>query len=112
MTNQNDVVIIDFDRPREIRFGHKALKTYQALSGQSIEQIGQGGFDFTNIERLVYAGLLSDARNHSETITIEQVEDWLDDHDIQDTIEKMSIALAQAFGGTDPNVPAAGKKRK
>ena len=112
MVNKNDVVIIELDRPREIRFGHKALKTYQALSGKSIEEIGQGGFDFADIERLVYAGLLSDAHKHGETLTIEQIEDLLDDHDIQDTISKMSTALAQAFSGTDPNAPTAGKKRK
>lgn len=110
MTNNNDVVIIELDRPREIRFGHKALKTYQALSGQSIEQLGQGGFSFDDVEKLVYSGLLSDARANGETLTIEQVEDLLDNHDIQDTIEKMSKALEKTFGAADPNGKAAGKK--
>lgn len=110
MTNNNDVIIIELDRPREIRFGHKALKTYQALSGQSLEQLGQGGFSFEDIEKLVYSGLLSDARANGETLTIEMVEDLLDDHDIQDTIEKMSKALEKAFGKADPNGQAAGKK--
>jgi hypothetical protein len=110
--NNNDVIVIELDRPRVLRFGHKALKTYQALSGQSIEDIGKGGFSFDDIERLVYAGLLSDARSHGETLTIEQVEDLLDDHDIQDTIDKMSKALEAAFGGVDPNGQKAGRKRK
>jgi hypothetical protein len=113
VTNNNDVVIIDLDRPRELRFGHKALKTYQAISGKSIEELGQGGFSFEDIERLAYCGLLSDARANGETLTVEQVEDLLDDHDIQDTITKVSEALTSAFGGADPNGQKAGKgKRK
>ncbi|SEN19265.1 hypothetical protein [Paenibacillus sp. OV219] len=111
MTNNNDVVLINFDRPRELRFGHKALKMYQALTGTSIEDMGKGGFNFEEIERLVYAGLLSDARANKETITIEQVEDWLDDNDIQDTISKVSEALSKAFGSADPNGQAVGRKK-
>jgi hypothetical protein len=111
MANKNDVVIIELDRPRELRFGHKALKTYQALTGQSLEDLGQGGFSFEDIEKLVYAGLLSDARANGETLTLEQVEDLLDDNDIQDTINKMSQALEAAFGKADPNAVAAARKR-
>jgi hypothetical protein len=109
--NNNTVVIIELDRPRELRFGHKALKTYQALTGQSLEELGQGGFSFEDIEKLVYAGLLSDARTNNETLTLEKVEDLLDDHDIQDTISKMSEALEGAFGKADPNEVAAARKK-
>ncbi|KRE33428.1 hypothetical protein [Paenibacillus sp. Soil724D2] len=111
MVNNNDVVVIDLDRPRELRFGHKALKTYQAITGQSLEDLGQGGFSFDDIEKLVYAGLLSDARANGETLTLEIVEDLLDAHDIQDTITKMSQALEAAFGKADPNAVAAAQKK-
>lgn len=111
MANKNDAVIIELDRPRELRFGHKALKTYQAITGQSLEDLGQGGFNFDDVEKLMYAGLLSDARANSETLTIEKVEDLLDDHDIQDTINKMSEALEAAFGKADPNAVKAAQKK-
>lgn len=110
--NNNDLVVIELDRPRVLRFGHKALKTYQALSGQTMEQLGQGGFSFDDIEKLTYCGLLSDARDNGETLSIEQVEDLLDDHDIQDTINKVSEALTKAFSGSDPNGQKAGKGKK
>jgi hypothetical protein len=113
MANNNDVVIIELDRPRELRFGHKALKNYQAISGQSIEQLGKGGFSFEDIEQLIYCGLLSDARANGETLTLEIVEDLLDEVDIQYSIEKVSEALELAFGGNGAkNGQAAGKKRK
>lgn len=111
MANKNDVVIIELDRPRELRFGHKALKTYQAITGQSLEDLGQGNFSFDDIEKLVYSGLLSDARANHETLTLEIVEDLLDNHDIQDTITKMSEALESAFGKADPNAVKAAQKK-
>lgn len=110
--NNNDVVVIDLDRVRELKFGHKALKTYQAISGQSLEDLGKGGFSFDDMEKLIYAGLLSDARANGETLTLEFVEDLLDDHDIQDTIEKLSTALEAAFGKADPNAVAAAQKNR
>lgn len=110
--NNNDVVIIHLDRPRELRFKHKALKTYQALTGQSLDQLGQGGFSFDDIEKLVYSGILADAQANGETLTLDNVADLLDEHDIQDTITKVAEALEKAFGQADPNGQAAGKKRK
>lgn len=108
--NNNDVVILELDRPREIRFGHKGLKVFQALTGTNIEQLGQD-LTFEVLEKLAYAGMLSDARKNGETdFTIEKLEDLLDEHDVQDTIEKVSQALNNAFGGNEKNAPKKGKK--
>jgi hypothetical protein len=107
--NNNDVVIIELDRPREIRFGHKALKTFQAITDTDIQTLGQD-LTFDLIEKLAYCGMLSDARKNGETLTVEMVEDLLDEHDIQDTIEKVSLGLSLAFGGNEKNAPKKGKK--
>lgn len=112
MPNNNDVVIIDLDRPRQLRFGHKALKAYTALTGKSIDSMGQNGFDLEDIERLMYAGLLSDARKHGETLTVEFVEDLLDEYgNVKDNIAKMTEALQAAFGTPDPNAVEAARKQ-
>lgn len=107
--NNNDVVIIELDRPREIRFGHKALKTFQAITGTTIDTLGQD-LTFDLVEKLLYCGMLTDARKNGETLTLEMVEDLLDEHDIQDTIQKVSEAMAAAFGGDEKNVQKKGKK--
>jgi hypothetical protein len=100
--NKNTVVIIELDKMRELRFGHKALKTFQAISDVKIEEIGSGGMDFESIEKLIYCGLLSDARKNGEHITLEQVEDWLDDTpNIQYVIDKMTEAMNLAFSGSN-----------
>lgn len=108
--DKNDVVIINLDRPRELRFGHKALKTYQALTGKAIDSIGVDGFDLEELEKLIYCGLLSDARKHGETLDLEKMEDLLDEVPLQEVIEKMTEALNASFG-VSPNLNRAAKKK-
>ncbi|MBW7475951.1 hypothetical protein K0T92_14490 [Paenibacillus oenotherae] len=96
----NDVVIINLDRPRVLRYGHKALKTLTALTGRSIDELeGDDGFDMEHIEKFIYCGLLSDARDNGETLKLEQMEDLLDcAPSYQHVIESMQRAFTVAFG--------------
>ncbi|WP_182300705.1 hypothetical protein [Cohnella cholangitidis] len=96
-TNNNDVILIQLDRPRELRFGHKALKNLTALTGKSIENLeGDGGFDLEHLEKVIYCGLLSDARANNETLELEQMEDLLDQApSYQHVIEKMQAPSQQ-----------------
>lgn len=98
--NKNDVVIIQLDRPRELRFGHKALKTLSSLTGRSIEELEPSdGFNPEDIEKVIYCGLLSDAKKNGETLKLEDMEDLLDcAPSYQHIIERMSEAFAAAFG--------------
>jgi len=99
----NDVVIINLDRPRELRYGHKALKTLVALTGKSLEEIEAAGFDdFELVEKLVYCGLLSDAQKRGEQLELEQMEELLDcAPNYKHIIETVKSAFAAAFG-VDP----------
>lgn len=98
--SKNDVVIIELDRPRELRYGHKALKTMSAISGLELEEIEKKAFsNFDMIEKLAYCGLLYDAKENNETLTIEQMEDLLDHApDYRHIIEKLQAAYFAAFG--------------
>ena len=100
MTKQNnDVVIIQLDRPRELRYGHKALKTLAALTGKTLEDLENQTFNVEDIEKFIYCGLLSDARKNNETLRLEDMEDLLDQApSYQHIIEKMQEAFAAAFG--------------
>lgn len=96
----NDVVIIELDRPRELRYGHKALKMLVALTGKSLEEIEQGGFDdFELVEKIAYCGLLKDARDNGETLKLEQIEDLLDEApNYKHIVERVQAAFFAAFG--------------
>jgi hypothetical protein len=102
----NDVVMIQLDRPRELRYGHKALKKLSALTGKSMDELDSGSIDFEQIEIFLYCGLLSDARENNETLKLEQMEDLLDEApSYNHIIEKMEEAFAKSFGSKMDTVP-------
>lgn len=99
MPDKNDVVVIKLDRPRVIKFGHKALKTLGALTGKDIDALNFDSFDLEEVEKIMYCGLLSDARENNETLTLEQMEDLLDKApSFGEIIEKMQLAFEVSFG--------------
>lgn len=110
--NNNDVVIINLDRPRELRYGHKALKRLSAITGKSIEDLEANSFDLEEVEKFLYCGLLSDAQKNGEDLKLDQMEDLLDEAPkFSDIIEAMQKAFSNAFGdfATEGNEQPAGK---
>ena len=98
--DKNDVVIINLDRPRELRYGHKALKKMGALLGKDIDAaMRMDSLDLDNLEKILYCGLLSDARENNEDLKLEQMEDLLDQApSFQEILDKMQDAFNAAFG--------------
>lgn len=79
MEKNNNVVYIKLDRERELRYGHKALKTLTAITGKALTEMDMSSFDLEELEKIVFAGLLSDAKKHGEKLTLEMMEDLLDE---------------------------------
>lgn len=99
MSDKNDVVVINLDRPRFLRFGHKALKKLGALTGKGLDNLGEGDFDLEELEKIIYCGLLSDAKENGETLKLEDMEDLLDHAEsYNQLLEAMNLALGKAFG--------------
>lgn len=111
----NDVVIIDLDRPRQLKFGHTALKTLVELTGMSIEDFDQSGIDpadFETVEKLMYCGLLLDAKGNGEALTLEQIPDLLDKAPtFVHVIEKLVQSWNMAFGAVPAGNPPAPAER-
>lgn len=105
--SRNDVVMVELDRPRELRFGHRALKQILALTGKDIDAFDLDNIDLGEIEKIMYCGLLYDAKQHGETLKLEDMEDLLDQApSVSYYIQKMQEALSIAFGslgGTEGN---------
>lgn len=100
MPDKNDVVIIELDRPRMLWYGHKALKTLGALTGKTIDNLNfEDGLDMVELEKIIYCGLLTDAKAHNETLKLDDMEDLLDTVPFQVIIEKMQQAFSASFGG-------------
>src|SRR4051794_10818386 len=97
----NDVVIIDLDRPRVLKFNHTALKTLVELTGKSLEEI-EGSMDVSNfefMEKMAYAALLKDAKDNGEVLTMEAAVDLIDNApSFVYAVEKLIAAFRIAFG--------------
>jgi hypothetical protein len=98
MPDKNDIVMIELDRPRMLWFGHKALKKLGALTGKSLDQMDFENFDSEQIEKILYCGLITDAKAHNEVLKLEDMEDLLDMVPFNEIIEKMGKAFNASFG--------------
>ena len=100
--DKNTMVIINLDRPRFVRFGHKALKQLGALTGKKIEQMDENDFDLADLEKIMWCGLQADAREHNEDLKLEDMEDLLDSaNSFGEIMEVMNKALEQSFQRTE-----------
>jgi hypothetical protein len=100
--DNNDLVVVHLDRPRFVRFGHKALKQLTKLTGKKLEQMDENDFELEDLEAIMWCGLQADAMEHGETLKIEDMEDLLDKApSFGDIMVTMQKALEQAFKRTE-----------
>ena len=100
--DNNDLIVVHLDRPRFVKFGHKALKQLTKLTGKKLEQMDESDFDLGDLEAIMWCGLQADAKEHNEVLKIEDMEDLLDQaSSFGDIMEVMHKALEQAFKRTE-----------
>lgn len=112
MANKNDVVFIELDRPRMLKYGHKAIKTLIALTGKDLDvTMNMEDLDIEELEKMLYCGLLSDAKAHNEVLKLEEMEDLLDEAEsFMYIVKKMEEAFRKGFGEQpNPKPPVKGK---
>jgi hypothetical protein len=100
--DKNDIIMINLDRPRMLWFGHKALKTLTALTGKDLDATMQmDQLDLEELEKIMYCGLLTDAKKNNEVLKLEDMEDLLDTAKFGHILEKMQESFNAAFGNLD-----------
>ena len=101
-TDKNNTVVINLDRPRFVKFGHKALKQLGTLTGKKLEEMDENDFDLADLEKIMWCGLQADAKENGEQLKLEDMEDLLDSADsFSDIMEAMNKALEIAFQKTE-----------
>jgi len=99
MADKNDIVIIELDRPRELRYGHKALKLMLADLNLDFEELDLENADLDTVEKMIYYGLLTDAKRNGEQLKLENMEDLLDEApSMEYYMNKMIEAFNKSFG--------------
>jgi hypothetical protein len=101
-SEKNPEVVVHLDRPRFVRFGHKALKQLGVLTGKKMSNLDENDFDMEDIEKIMYCGLMSDAKEHGEDLKLEDMEEILDSANrFGDIVEAMNKGLELAFQQTE-----------
>lgn len=95
--DKNDVVIIELDKPRELRLGHKAMKRFSALTGCSMIEIDDVTAHYDKLSALMYI-MLSE---QDDELTTEAVDDLLDNVKLSYIISKAVAAMEAAFDDED-----------
>ncbi|WP_010498545.1 hypothetical protein [Paenibacillus elgii] len=103
--SKNNVVILELDRPRQVKFTYTALQTLSELTGKSIRELDENNLDLTDLEflaQLTYCGLLYDATKKGETLDINSIGALLDEApSFKNIFEKLIEAWTIAFGAPD-----------
>ena len=100
--DRNDVVILELDRPRELRLGHKALKRFSALTSCSMTDMEKEIQRYDKLSCLLWVMVTQDQANHGEEMmTPEQLDDLLDAVPITKLTNLCSKAIAAAFVDED-----------
>jgi hypothetical protein len=102
-SDKNLVVMINLDRPRQLRFGHSALKRLSAIMGSTMnETMSKETFNLDEVEKIMWCGLLYDARENGEDLKFEDMERILDYADnYAELLNAMNKALDNAFAETE-----------
>ena len=110
LPDENDTVIIELDRPRELKLGHKALKRFSALTGKSLAELEEAVQHYDVMAALIYVMLAVDAEKHGEDLTPEQVDDLLEDVPIYQQLQLAGQAINAALVDPDAQEEASGEE--
>lgn len=99
--DENDTIMIELDRPRELKLGHKALKRFSALTGCSMTDMEKEISHYDKMSCLLYVMLAVDAEEHGEELTPTQVDDLLEPVPIKQLMELVGAAIRASFGDGD-----------
>lgn len=92
--DSNDVVILQLDRPRILRFGHLALKRFSAMTGCSLSEIQDVVGHYDKMTLLIWCALNTDDPN----LSMEQLDRELDKlPKVMPIFDQVAAALEAAF---------------
>lgn len=93
-SKNNDVVILELDKPREIKFGVKAIKIIEKIKKCKISNLNLDQLTVDELIQILHAGLID-----KSDVTIEQLEDLIDKYiTVGKAIAIISEGFQVAFG--------------
>ena len=94
MKDNNDVVFINLDKPRELKLTHSVLKRFAAKKDVSVDDIDTVLTGYTGMVDLIYEMLL----RQDPDLTVEKYEELLDCVTIKEIMDAGRAAVEASFG--------------
>nr|DAP67854.1 MAG TPA: hypothetical protein [Caudoviricetes sp.] len=97
------MVILTLDRPRELKFSHKAMRQFSALTRVKIPELQEAVQRYDLMATAVYCMLAA----QDESLTPEMVETMLEQVPVLEVYRKAVDAVSEALGrgGEDDDAP-------
>lgn len=90
------MVVLELDRPRELRLSHKAMKRFSALTRTPLDEIGEAARRYDLVAAMAYAMLSV----QDEGLTPAQVDDMLEALPPMTILRAVSDAMQEALTDT------------
>lgn len=102
MDEHNDVVILNLDRPRELRLTHAVMKRFCAISHTKLSRMAEAIDDYDKLSLLLWVML----NNDDPSITVEGLDAMIDEAErrkegrllLKDVLAAVSTAIRAALG--------------
>ena len=91
------MVILNLDKPRELKFSHKAMRQFCALTKVSVPELQQAVQRYDLMATAVYCMLAA----QDDSLTPGQVEDMLDELPVMEVYSKAVEAVGEALQGDE-----------
>jgi len=100
--DNNDVVMVILDKPRQLWCGHRALKKITSMLGKGLSEIDESTFNPADLEVILFSLLQRDFAENFESFQLSDMEELLDQAPrYGEVITAVSAAFAAAFGEPD-----------
>lgn len=99
--DNNDMIILDLDRKRVVKFTHKALKRLSALLGKPLHTVIIDAQEdiYDKLEVYMLCGLMKDAEENGELLKADDIDDILDKADnFYEITEACQMAFMKSLG--------------
>ena len=91
--DKNDLVILELDKPRTLRLGHKALKRFSAMTECSMVEMEKAVQRYDKLATLIYIMLSEE----DPSLTPEMVDDLLEQKSYKEITDACNAAIEAAF---------------
>lgn len=93
----NNTVIIELDRPRELKLSHKVMKRFMAKHKLKMSTFDVAVDEYDKASDLIYEML----KEEDPTLTVEKCDDLLDAVSLMTIMQKVAEAIKAAFPEQD-----------